>query len=428
MRLTTILAITWLTAGLITGCNNTSTKTSDTNDGLEITYVNPDDKSDVLFISEMFCDLELIPLETTENSLIGEISRILIHDEKIFILDEDVSESVLVFNMDGSFKYKISASGNGPNEYTSPPEDMFIDSDNNQLILITEDIMFFDADNGSFIKRIQPHTTGYISFIRQDVYAYYSFFTNYSSENQKYNLSIQNNDSTHRYLPIQNYLLNKDLVRPMFPFHSYNYNGDVFFTEKYNDTVYHITPDMLKPMRYIDFGKYKITESELSGIARADNTNNLKYMFMSGNSSYAGDISLYAETPYYYYFNYSYKGAVYDFLFNKSTGKTFHSNATHDDIAFSLLPGNFIFAGNKYLVSYMDVIDFKNEEFKAAFDAFKTDIRSGEYGDKTEYLKQRLEIYESKYKSVISNIEQRKSDEDNPVLVIYRLKIEETEA
>lgn len=62
-------------------------------------------------------DFKFIPLETTEECLIGHISDIKIVDDKIFIGDIHKSNAVFVFDMNGKFITKVGEIGNGPNQY-----------------------------------------------------------------------------------------------------------------------------------------------------------------------------------------------------------------------------------------------------------------------------------------------------------------------
>ena len=59
---------------------------------------------------------EFIQLESNSNCIIGEISKLLMHDEKYFIFDK-ITKSVFCFNNEGKFLYKVSKQGKGPGEY-----------------------------------------------------------------------------------------------------------------------------------------------------------------------------------------------------------------------------------------------------------------------------------------------------------------------
>lgn len=61
-----------------------------------------------------------IQLETTSESLVGQIEQIEILDDKIYIMDACKSKSLFVFSRDGKYLNKIEAKGDGPGEFVAP--------------------------------------------------------------------------------------------------------------------------------------------------------------------------------------------------------------------------------------------------------------------------------------------------------------------
>lgn len=60
----------------------------------------------------------IVPLATNDECLISNIDRLEIVDGKFYIMDH-MSQSVYVFNPDGSYAGKIHKHGRGPGEYTN---------------------------------------------------------------------------------------------------------------------------------------------------------------------------------------------------------------------------------------------------------------------------------------------------------------------
>ena len=48
-----------------------------------------------------YFDINSIPLETKDESLIGKISKVSIHDNKVLVLDKSVSKSLIMFSLEG---------------------------------------------------------------------------------------------------------------------------------------------------------------------------------------------------------------------------------------------------------------------------------------------------------------------------------------
>ena len=60
-----------------------------------------------------------IVLETTPESTIGTIDKLIVRENKIYIMDKEITKSLFVFSIEGKFLYKINRAGRGPGEYIS---------------------------------------------------------------------------------------------------------------------------------------------------------------------------------------------------------------------------------------------------------------------------------------------------------------------
>ena len=64
----------------------------------------------------LFTSARIIPLETTDSSLMAQIDKVLVHKKTIYLLDAR-QNIVFVFNDNGNFLFKINQKGRGPEEY-----------------------------------------------------------------------------------------------------------------------------------------------------------------------------------------------------------------------------------------------------------------------------------------------------------------------
>lgn len=71
--------------------------------------------------------IELIPLETTEENLIGEITRAIFNGGKYYIRSTHgmQDEKLFVFDKTGKFLQQISRRGGGPDEYIEMDDSLF---------------------------------------------------------------------------------------------------------------------------------------------------------------------------------------------------------------------------------------------------------------------------------------------------------------
>ena len=116
--------------------------------------------------------VSFIALETTINSFVPDVWGLAIDSDNIFVLS--ASSGVFRFNRDGKFMGKISAKGNGPQEYTMIMS-MALDSEKRHVYLYNMDgkLLVFDYDGlfvnsymlekHMFSKMLITNNTSYIS-------------------------------------------------------------------------------------------------------------------------------------------------------------------------------------------------------------------------------------------------------------------------
>lgn len=97
--------------------------------------------------------VELIPLETNEESVIHSIQKVSVSGEHIYILDNTRNAPIQVFRRNGEYVQTAGANGKGPGEYTYPAA---MDWNSTQRILYVWDkqqtkIIEYTA-NGDFIR------------------------------------------------------------------------------------------------------------------------------------------------------------------------------------------------------------------------------------------------------------------------------------
>ena len=102
---------------------------------------------------------DYIKLETKENCFIGTISKLIVTDSEIIVIDKKIANSVYVFNKDGSFRTKISERGRGPQEYLVI-SDVFLINDDKEICITDfehERIQVFDC-YGKYLRTIKNMT------------------------------------------------------------------------------------------------------------------------------------------------------------------------------------------------------------------------------------------------------------------------------
>jgi hypothetical protein len=70
-------------------------------------------------IKNLVESIQYIPLEDNAESIFASIDKLVIENNRIYILDISGTKSLFVFDMEGKFLHKIGTQGEGPGEYTN---------------------------------------------------------------------------------------------------------------------------------------------------------------------------------------------------------------------------------------------------------------------------------------------------------------------
>jgi hypothetical protein len=134
---------------IVSSCKN-ETKSNDA--GEVISYINIDANWE-MSLDTLVAHTEHILLETTPESLLGNIQVIKTDDSLYFIKDE---ERVLIFDYNGKFINQVGRLGRGPEEY-GYIHDYFLDRINNEVCIIdrTKKKVFKHDYNGRFTQSVE---------------------------------------------------------------------------------------------------------------------------------------------------------------------------------------------------------------------------------------------------------------------------------
>ena len=196
---------------------------------------------------DMVEQVDYIKLDSSEP--IGEISKMIVTGDKIFILDAHIAQQIFVFDRTGKLLYRIKNKGRGPKEYISI-WDMQVDTIRNEILLndaLARSYLYFSADDGQFIRREKGIANCYVARID-------SLYVNLQNNGQDFNdeenwaILITDKDSViykgFEFKPIQegDYIVNS--------FYRDN-DGSLLYTPINSDTVYQFTAPMAAYAKYV---------------------------------------------------------------------------------------------------------------------------------------------------------------------------------
>lgn len=348
-----------------------------------------------------FIDIEYIPLETSEQSLISGTNEIF------FPIKKSVSENsylikrfntILKFHSSGSFNTRIGTVGRGPNEFIAA-HDVKIYGKNENIYLLArwQEKFFVYSENGELLRTFKvPYSPSEFSFCGDGILCY--------GENHMGNIEYSYNmiDTSGRI--IKSYL-NK------YPFKNhdaygienenifYSYGNQLYKKEVYSDTIFLCEKDGFKPHLVIQVGDKLITPKARSEFKAVDLAKN-----------YIIPLKLFEFADYVYYeFVYKFEPPddvlVYSFIGSKKNNFQALFDRSHGlindiDGGPQILPSAT--KDDNTIIALLDALELKtfidSEDFK---------------NSKPKYPDKKIKL---------ENIVNTLKETDNPVLVLVKRK------
>ncbi|MDR1756142.1 MAG: 6-bladed beta-propeller [Culturomica sp.] len=207
--------------------------------------------------------IKIIPLESTDESLLDNIYKVIVSDSHIYIQDNLKGGGIAIFCKDGKFIKRVPY-GQGPGEL-SRLYDIAYDKGNNELIAYEHSFLTFFTASGEFIRE-EKLPFGFYNFtVIPDGYIFKTIDGRGNSHLEylkDYTLFITDRKfklkSVGMYcLPMGKVISGHDYL--------YNNNHNVIVTQMYSDTVYqYISKTKELKARYVlDYSKKKLPEHYL---------------------------------------------------------------------------------------------------------------------------------------------------------------------
>ena len=328
MKLVRILSVLLCMIIMIMSCN-TNCKHTHTDENSALTTIVLDEKQldNPKCISttrnKYFKSCRYVQLETDTNMLIGRIDKVLLNEDRIYIMDRFVTKNVFVFDKDGRFINKISRLGQGPEEYIDI-NDIFYD-ESEQTINIQSwggikgqfKIMSFDRDGKELLKQTPIDLRFWLIDRMKD--GRYVFHTKNSTNFPDIISSIFVYSSTMQKvyddLPIPVALRDKGMSVSggrLFK----GKEGDMYCSKEYETDIYQIGKDSLIKLYHYNVGKYTYPDEFKSW------EKSRQLAESSQMSNYIVDIIDFYENDKYAVSLFLYKGGEKIVFYDKNTRET----------------------------------------------------------------------------------------------------------
>lgn len=383
------------------------------NENIDISYINifldEIKKETELKMSPFFSSVKIIPLELTDNSMLGDINDLQIFEDNFIIFDKTGANSVFAFNKKGEFLFKIGSKGSGPGEY-SEISDFTIDYEK-KLIFILDNhrqvINIYQLTDAKYLYNIniknEDMASFHIQYAEGGLYADV-FYQNKSRKRKMHllrSIDIETGKTKKLFLEVDKY--NKGFSEMSFT------GKGVFFSRKDNpvymqsfmDTLVTLADNKVTP--YLILNSKELVNKEDLEIAQNTNGNysNITADLFKINKYHT--LENFMESNKFILIKFYYKNMPRYIYYDKITNQTGIYNILQDDMLFK----DFDLKNNRIRINFLceDTKGFyasiPNRNIQYLIDAFK---------------KNELNYVQS-YNS-ISTI----NEDSNPILLFYEYK------
>ncbi|MDL2241949.1 6-bladed beta-propeller [Bacteroidales bacterium OttesenSCG-928-L03] len=292
--------------------------------------IDLDGKLEKKNIEDIASAINFVILEEDEEYPIGEIDKLLISKNNIYVLDGYKSKSLYIYDKEGNLKKTIHDVGYGPGEYISL-SDFDIDQRSNTLCVLdgNQRKLLSYSTNGDFISELNLNRK--------------NFHINRIAISKNEDIVLdRGNSSTETYLEI----IEKDgqkkaalidvpeeylniTISPRHPLQKY---GDtILYMPSLNPSIYNVINNEAILRYQIDFGKYWPSDNYFE---TAKSNHPLKIAQGLVKDNYAGFLN-FIETKDILHLNFEYNGKI-SYYKNKHSGKTIMFYHTDEQFDFPI--------------------------------------------------------------------------------------------
>ena len=347
--------------------------------------------------------IDIIPLEFTDDCILREIRKVVIHDDNIFIMEpwNRRTGKIYRFDMQGNFLNSIGSRGQGPQELIELM-DFSINEDINTVYMLdnAKQMVYHFDFNGRFIERV--FINQYADKLEYKNGLLYIFKDNPSVGKYLYNLIVRNikGEIVNFYFPSKKYISSN--TRTVFT----KTNETLLFNQPMDPIVYSLNSDTLNFAFFFDFGSYNFTPKEIEDTYMM-RQKTLDIMLENERFS---DIDHLCYVGKWIHFNAIYKIIPFSFLYDTSKDEIKVVKQLFDDIEL-MFTGSTTFYGQT------------KDAFIGVYEPETSLNIHIELLSNSEYLVNRpKERKEEQLRKIRSIMRGNKQEDMNPWILLYHLK------
>jgi hypothetical protein len=364
---------------------------------LKIITVNTDKAQSDMDISNMLdlSTVEIIKLETNDNSLVSSQEEIVVTEDYIFVGNR-TTPGITLFNRDGSFAGKIGVSGRGPGEYIQLQNFAVVDDSVYVNDAVQSKTVIYPLVGKGFREMPMTPPIYYVDMFSSGDRLW--FVTNYSAtQGEKMhsaNLVSMDTKSGNRayHIPFDPKIEEKSLAWGANKHSSTNRDETLVIFGR-NDTIYSVGGDNVRAQYFVDFTRNKMPESLLQQDASTAVREAIDKGYNWGiQKIFNFDDYIIAEF---------YENKVYEMVYNKQREE--------------VVVGEPLVIGDMGNLQILDIESTANNELVLMYETYVLK-------DMWKHTVSKNEFADPALKEIIKQVVESSNETDNPILVILKLK------
>jgi hypothetical protein len=263
---------------------------------LKVIKINPAISDDQEFL-KIISNIEVIPLETNDNCLLGRIWSLKTSENKFYIQTLDGNNPLYVFDQQGGFINQIGRQGRGPEEFVQLSGFLV---DENITLFTTGKTLEYSLEGNFLNEQEDWFYFNQSAKIDNDLYAlYYGIGTVMKNGDTPSGVVFADHD-----FKIKSEYTSRPEHRNRIGYHSNifsQFRNTTYFMGNYENTICEIKPKQVIPKYLVDFGKYQINDDFLLSIMNERNPINYVRLIEKNFATYIN----YYHTDKYLWVKYS---------------------------------------------------------------------------------------------------------------------------